>query len=207
MRVIRISPAGFAANSYAVTSDGKDALVVDPAQSRVAAELKKLGLRPVWILLTHAHFDHVGGVDRLKVEGAKLLCSETESSLIGTPADLCEAFGAPSSRFSADGTFSDGETKRLCGLNVTAIFTPGHTSGSTCYLVSEENTGDRVLFTGDTLFAGSVGRTDFPTGDGAALRESLRKLSALPGDMRVLPGHEDETTLETELRENPWMCG
>ena len=63
------------------------------------------------------------------------------------------------------------------------------------------------MFTGDTLFAGSVGRTDFPTGDGAALRESLRKLSALPGDMRVLPGHEDETTLETERRENPWMCG
>ena len=185
MRVIRISPAGFAANSYVVTSDGKDALVVDPAQPRVAAELKKLGLRPVWILLTHAHFDHVGGVDRLKEEGAKLLCSETESSLIGTPADLCEAFGAPPSRFSAD----------------------GHTSGSVCYLVSEENTGDRVLFTGDTLFAGSVGRTDFPTGDGAALRESLRKLSALPGDMRVLSGHEDETTLETERRENPWMCG
>ena len=99
------------------------------------------------------------------------------------------------------------ENPNLCGLNVTAIFTPGHTSGSVCYLVSGENAGDRVLFTGDTLFAGSVGRTDFPTGDGAALRESLRKLSALPGDMRVLPGHEDETTLETELRENPWMCG
>ena len=79
MRVIRISPAGFAANSYVVTSDGKDALVVDPAQPRVASELKKLGLRPVWILLTHAHFDHVGGVDRLKEEGAKLLCSERES--------------------------------------------------------------------------------------------------------------------------------
>lgn len=98
----------------------------------------------------------------------------------------------------------DGETRELCALSVTAIATPGHTAGGMCYLVRGAD-GTGALFTGDTLFAGSIGRTDFPTGDMAALRKSLKRLAALEGDFPVYAGHEEDTTLEEERRTNPFM--
>ncbi len=209
MKIEKIYPKGFAANTYLVTADGKNAVVVDPAQPRIFSLLAERELAPAYVLLTHAHFDHVGGVSALQRAGAKVLCSEEEARLIGTQADLCEEFGAPPSDFHADETFSDGETKSLCGLKVTAISTPGHTAGGMCYLVSEasetEKDGGRALFTGDTLFEGCVGRTDFPTGDTAALRRSLKKLAAIEGDMPVYPGHDEDTTLETERKTNPYL--
>lgn len=208
MKIEKIYPRGFASNSYIVTSDGKNAVVVDPAQPRIEEELSRCGLNPAYVLLTHCHFDHVGGVSLLQSMGAKVLCSEKEAPLIGTEADLCGAFGAPPSDFRADGIFTDGEIKELCGLRVKGILTPGHTSGGMCYLVSdiaEENDGGRVLFTGDTLFSGSFGRTDFPTGDMSALMKSLKKLAALDGDMPVYAGHDEDTTLERERKTNPYM--
>lgn len=209
MKIEKIYPRGFAANTYLVTADGKNAVVVDPAQPRIFSLLAERELTAVYVLLTHAHFDHVGGVSSLQRAGAKVLCSEEEAALIGTQADLCSEFGAPLSDFKADETFSDGETKLLCGLKVTAVSTPGHTAGGMCYLVSDasgaEKDGGRALFTGDTLFEGCVGRTDFPTGDTAALRRSLKKLAAIEGDMPVYPGHDEDTTLETERKTNPYL--
>jgi len=207
MKIEKIYPRGFASNTYIVTSDGKNALVVDPAQPRIKEELFRRGLNPAYVLLTHCHFDHIGGVSVLKETGAKILCSLPESKLIGTEADLCGFFGAASPTFKADDVFSDGETKNLCGISVKAVFTPGHTSGSVCYLLSEidKKDGCRALFTGDTLFCGSIGRTDFPTGDMAELRASLKKLSSLKGDMPVYAGHEEDTTLETERKTNLYM--
>ena len=164
MKIEKIYPKGFAANTYFVTADGKNAVVVDPAQPRIFSLLAERALAPAYVLLTHAHFDHVGGVSALQRAGAKVLCSEEEARLIGTQADLCEEFGAPPSDFHADETFSD-----------------------------------------DTLFEGCVGRTDFPTGDTAALRRSLKKLAAIEGDMPVYPGHDEDTTLETERKTNPYL--
>lgn len=211
MKTEKIYPKGFAANSYILTCDGKNALVVDPAQPRIDEELRKRGLIPAYVLLTHSHFDHVGGVPVLQAAGAKVLCSEKEKALVGTAADLSEAFGAPKARFSVDDTFSDGEEKLLCGMRVKGILTPGHTAGGMCYLVSEageeKNDGGKVLFTGDTLFAGSIGRTDFPTGDFSALSDSLGKLAALPGDYPVYAGHEEDTTLGEERKNNPFFAG
>ena len=204
MKIVTISPRGFGANTYAITTDERTAIVIDPAQPRVLEELKKRGLQAVCVLLTHCHFDHVGGVAALQAEGAKIFCSQQEKPLIGTQADLFSLFGAPREGYTVDETLADGEERTLCGIHVKTIVTPGHTAGSTCYLFTAQD-GEKVLFTGDTLFAGSMGRTDFPTGDLAQMRQSLRKLANLEGDMPVYAGHNDPTTLETERRTNPFV--
>lgn len=204
MNIIRISPRGFGANTYVITQDNKEAIVIDPAQRRVEGEIFKLGLTVKYVLLTHCHFDHVGGVAPLQASGAKVLCSEREQPLVGTGADLFDAFGAPREPFRIDETLCDRETRTLCGVTVQTILTPGHTAGGACYLITDTD-GEKYLFTGDTLFAGSIGRTDFPTGSVGELRNSLRKLAALDGDMAVYPGHEEETSLEQERKTNPFM--
>lgn len=204
MQIITISPRGFGANTYAITADNKRAIVIDPAQSRVEGELIKRGLQATHVLLTHCHFDHVGGVAELQQGGAKVFCSAAEKPLIGTEADLFSAFGAPRVHYTVDETFSDGEEKEINGFKIKMLLTPGHTKGSCCYLFTAKD-GSRCLFTGDTLFNGSIGRTDFPTGDIAQIRESLRKLSALDGELTVYPGHNDETTIEHERRTNPFL--
>ena len=204
MQIITISPRGFGANAYALTEDNKTAIVIDPAQSRVEGELIKRGLTPAYVLLTHCHFDHVGGVAALQASGAKVLCSAEEKKLVGTSADLFDAFGAPRFSYRIDETFSDGEEKELSGIKVKMLLTPGHTAGSACYLVTAKD-GGRYLFTGDTLFCGSIGRTDFPTGSIAQLRASLRKLANLQGDYPIYAGHNEETTLEYERMHNPFL--
>ena len=203
MKIILISPRGFGANTYVLTQDGQNAVVIDPAQNRIESELIKLGLTPQYILLTHCHFDHVGGVAALQAAGAKVLCTEQEKPLVGTQADLFDAFGAPRTPYKIDETLRDNQTRELCGIKFTTLLTAGHTAGSACYLVEAD--GGRYLFTGDTLFAGSIGRTDFPTGNIGRLRESLRRL-ALLDDMPVYAGHEDETTIGRERKTNPFMA-
>lgn len=203
MQIIRISPRGFGANTYVLTSDNKNAIVIDPAQKRIEGELIKLGLKAEYVLLTHCHFDHVGGVKTLQDAGAKVLCSEQEKPLVGTRADLCEAFFAPREYYQIDETLTDNQTRTFCGIKITTLLTPGHTSGSVCYL-AEDNDG-AYLFTGDTLFAGTIGRTDFPTGDITTLKKSLKRLSLLDENLPVYAGHEEETTIGMERKHNPFM--
>ncbi len=204
MQLIVLPPRGFGANTYILAGSNRQAVVIDPAQTRVEAELIRRGLTPKYVLLTHCHFDHVGGVEVLQKSGAKVYCSEKEKTLVGTSADLFDAFGAPRVHFIVDKTLSDNEEIELSGVKVRMLLTPGHTSGSCCYLVTDED-GGRYLFTGDTLFAGSIGRTDFPTGSIADMRNSLARLAALDGDMPVYAGHNEETTLECERKNNPFM--
>lgn len=204
MQIIMLPPRGFGANTYILVGKDDRAIVIDPAQPSVGNALRERGLTPAYVLLTHCHFDHVGGVECLQKSGAKVLCSAKEQPLVGTKADLFDAFGAPRVRYTVDRTLEDNEEIELSGLKLKTLVTPGHTSGSCCYLVTDE-CGKRHLFTGDTLFAGSVGRTDFPTGDGAALQRSLARLAALDGDMPAYAGHNEETTLEYERKNNPFM--
>ncbi len=202
MEIILLSPRGFGANTYLIpTSAGT--LVIDPAQPRVEGELLKRGLQATHVLLTHCHFDHVGGVGGLQQGGARVYCSAEEKELIGTQADLFDFFGAPRIPFTVDETFFDGEEKTLCGLSVKAIWTAGHTKGSCCYLISDGE--QTALFTGDTLFQDSIGRTDFPTGDIGRMRASLKKLCELQGDYPIYAGHNEPTTLERERKENPFL--
>ena len=204
MKIIPISPRGFGANTYAVTTDEKHAIVIDPSASHVKDELAKRGLIATHVLLTHCHFDHVFGVPTLQSAGAKVLCLEEEKPLIGTQADLFELFSAPRISYEIDETFRDNEEKIINGISVKALRTSGHTKGSVCYLFTEKD-GGRYLFTGDTLFAGSIGRTDFPTGNLAQMRASLKRLYELDGDMPIYAGHQEETTLSRERKTNPFF--
>ncbi len=204
MQIIPITDGGFWANSYILTMDGKTAVVIDPSAPKLIAELEKRGLQVTHVLLTHCHFDHVYEVSELQENGAKVLCSVEEKLLVGTPADLAKRFGVPCNPYQVDEVFQDGEEKNIGGIFVKAILTPGHTAGSCCYLVTAKD-GGRYLFTGDTLFKESIGRTDFSTGNSSEMRDSLRKLSVLEGDMPVYAGHGDPTTLERERKNNPFL--
>ncbi len=204
MQIITVYPRDFGANTYILIGEENQAIVIDPAQTRVESELIKHGIQAKYVLLTHCHFDHVGGVAVLQEGGAKVLCSSEERKLVGTDAELFSLIGQPRVPYKIDDTFADGEARVLCGIHVQAILTPGHTLGSCCYLITEKD-GGRYLFTGDTLFAGSIGRTDFPTGNITQMRESLKKLCALDGDMPLYAGHNEETTLEKERKTNPFV--
>ena len=206
MKIITLSPRGFGANTYILTADEKSAIVIDPAQPRIADKLQELGLHAAYVLLTHCHFDHVAGVSVLQQMGAKVLCSDKEKPLVGTDADVFSLFNAPREPFAytVDETLKDGEERNICGLQCKTLVTPGHTAGSACYLFTDEE-GKKYLFTGDTLFAGSMGRTDFPTGSIAQMRASLRRLANLEGDMPIYAGHNEPTTLATERKTNPFV--
>lgn len=201
VEIIKIYPRGFASNSYIVTADGENAVVIDPALPTVASELSRRGLKAKWVLLTHSHFDHIGGVQRLALSGAQVGCGEKEKAAIGTLDSVGAQYGYPPFSLHVDRFFRGGETVELCGVKFKVMETPGHTCGSVCYLLEDE----RVIFSGDTLFEQSIGRTDFPTGDLAQMRESLRTLVALDGDYRLLSGHGDETTLQKEKATNYFL--
>lgn len=199
MQVFKIYPQGFAANSYLLTQDEKTAVVIDPAQPRIADEAKRRGLTVTHVLLTHGHFDHIGGCAALQAEGAKVGCLAKEAPLALGKNNMADYFGGHVPPFSVDFTFGDGDILSLDGMQFLVIATPGHTAGGACFCVGDH------LFTGDTLFAGDIGRSDLPTGSGAQLTESVKKLYALQGDFTVCPGHGEDTTLEYERHNNGWV--
>lgn len=199
IKVYKIRPLGFASNTFAVTADGKSCVLIDCAQPRVLDECKKLQLTPEYVLLTHGHFDHIGGCGALFGAGAQVLCSEEERGLIFSDNNLASAHGLTVDGFRISRTLTDGEKVSLCGMDFTVVATPGHTAGGVCYAVED------CLFTGDTLFCESVGRCDLPTGNARQLVDSVKKLYALDGDYRVYCGHEDDTTLDHERKYNPYV--
>lgn len=202
MKVYKLAPQGFAANTYFVTEDERTAVAVDPAQPRTAEEAEKLGLRVEYVLLTHGHFDHIGGCAGLQQAGAKVGCLKGEEDLAlhhHLGAEL--GYGAMIPPFAIDFTFRDGDMLSLCGVLFEVIATPGHTGGSCCF-----RAGD-ILFSGDTLFRGGVGRTDLPTGSSERLKESLVRLCQLGENFFVRPGHGEDTTFYDEKMRNGWLKG
>ena len=193
-------PAGMLrANSYIVTENGADAVLIDCGGAQPLAFARQKGLNIRSVLLTHGHFDHIAGCAELQAAGAQIGCAEAEKSLITSPANLAAEMGVRIPAFSVDFTFQGGDELDLCGLKFTVLATPGHTPGGVCFLCGDS------LFTGDTLFCESVGRTDFPGGSTLQLRESVKKLLALPGNLTVYPGHDEPTTLEHERMFNPFV--
>lgn len=193
-------PAGMLrANSYIVTENGADAVLIDCGGAQPLAFARQKGLNIRSVLLTHGHFDHIAGCAELQAAGAQIGCAEAEKSLLTSPANLAAEMGVRIPAFSVDFTFQDGDELDLCGLKFTVLATPGHTPGGVCFLCGDS------LFTGDTLFCESVGRTDFPGGSTSQLRESVKKLLALPGNLTVYPGHDEPTTLEHERMFNPFV--
>ena len=207
MKVIKISPFGFGCNQYLVTADGKNAVLFDAGEKDLYRQAEKHGLSVCAVFLTHCHFDHANGVSALQRQGVKVYLSKKECALLGPHAELFELAGVWKEEYTVDEGFENGAEYSLVGLKISCIVTPGHTAGSTTYLVEDEKTGEKVLFTGDTLFLDSVGRTDFPTGDTSVLQNSLQELSHLDGDYPVYAGHGEDTTLERERKYNPFLNG
>ncbi len=196
-------------NVYFLHKEGSaEAVLVDPADhgGALADAMDEQGLHVCAILLTHAHFDHIGGVEELAERtGARVYIGEKETRLIRDPdANLSAAYDNPKT-VHPDVFLKDGEEVMLAGMSFRCIATPGHTEGSCCYYISN-NENAPILLAGDTLFEESVGRTDFPTGSMSALVRSIReKLLPLPEETRVYPGHGGMTTIGHEKKYNPML--
>ena len=180
-------------NCYMVWEDGSDTcILIDPGyEPELLLEQVRLQRKTLEaILLTHGHFDHVGGVKPIAAEtGCKVyICAE----------ELRQPLRYSDGLHYTD-TVAEGDVLHLAGLTLQVLHTPGHTPGCVCYLCGD------TLFSGDTLFAGTCGRTDLPGGDFKAIQASLQRLAALEGDLRVLPGHGMASSLDIERRYNPYM--
>ena len=170
-----------------------DCLIIDPGYEPeiISSYLEEKGLTPEAILLTHCHFDHVGAVKDLAAQyDCKVFLDKKELAM---PPMLTNG-----PLYYTDG-YGDGDTLTLAGIPIQVLETPGHTPGSVCLIMED------TLFSGDTLFAGSCGRTDLPCGDARAMRDSLRRLAALSENYRVCPGHGPSSTLNREKQTNPYL--
>ena len=192
---IETLPLGaYQTNCYIVWGENShDCIVIDPgyAPEQVILEAEDLGKLITAILLTHGHFDHVGGVKGI-------------AERLGCPVYLHEQELSQPEEMTAGPlyytcTYGEGDILQVAGLTLRVLHTPGHTPGSVCLMAED------TIFAGDTLFQNSIGRTDFPGGSFAQMQKSLRRLAALEGDFRLLPGHGPATTLEKERKYNPYM--
>lgn len=197
-------------NTWVISpTPGGPAVVIDapPDPAGIARLLAAHDLTPVALLLTHGHIDHMGGAESVRTLGALTYVHPDDDYLTMDPVGQMRAlFGmvppgdypAPTQRID----LTDGMTVTAAGLSFEVRHTPGHTPGHCCFLLESEG----WLFSGDQLFAGSVGRTDLPGGSWEQLLESMRtRVLDLPDDTRVLPGHGPETTIGRERRTNPFL--
>ena len=198
IKVLRLGQIG--TNCYIFhKTDSTRCGIVDPGDQgeQVADWLNKQGLEPEAVLLTHGHFDHILGIPGLRKAWPDLpvYCHPADIGVGDTTRVFGENF--PTVRSFGNATpYREGDVVQIAGIDVEVLETPGHTPGSVVL-----RAGD-VLFTGDTLFAGSMGRTDLPGGDEGQIMKSLRRLYELEGDYQVLPGHEGQSTLEQERKSN-----
>lgn len=204
MRILRLPVGELQANCYIVFDEEHRAAVIDPGAQAdsILSAVREHGLLVEAILLTHVHYDHMmAAAEVAAATGAPVMAPADDAAALSSPLRNLAALFAPglSVKLTADRLLGDGEEIAVGTLAFRVLHTPGHTPGSSSFLCGD------ALFTGDTLFQGGIGRTDFPGGDSAVLRQSLAALAALPGDYTVLPGHGPDSTLDAERRTNPYM--
>lgn len=202
-KIMRLAVGSYQTNCYIIFDEEKRAIIVDPGDQ--AKDILKVvedeGLKVEKILLTHAHHDHIGALVEVK-EALKVpvYMGEEEVSLLEEGlSNKNMLFNDKNEKFKVDYLVKDKDIIKFNDIDIKVIFTPGHTRGGVCYLI------DNVLLSGDTLFMGSIGRTDFPGGDYNTIMESLNKLVKLPNDTIVLPGHGPETKIALEKVNNPFL--
>ena len=194
LNIKTLALGAYQTNTYLVWEEASDTcVVIDPGYQpdTVLSEAKKLGKDIAAILLTHGHFDHVGGV--------RELVALTDCPVYLNEADLSMPPQMTAGPLYYTHTYGEDDRLELAGLSFKVLHTPGHTPGSICLLC------ENAMFSGDTLFWGSCGRTDLPGGSWATIRKSLLRLASLSGDYDVYPGHGDTTTLDFERKMNPYM--
>lgn len=193
------------ANCYIVSCpETKKAAVIDPGAEgkRIQRWVLEKGYHVEYILLTHGHLDHIGAVDELRdAFGAKVGIHANDANMLTDgQKNLSTYMGSSLEMKPADFLLEDGQTITIGQITITVLTTPGHTLGGVCFLTAEG------LLSGDTLFAGSIGRTDFPGGSLEQLLDGIEeKLMVLPEETRVYPGHGEETTIGREKRANPFL--
>lgn len=200
----------FEENAYLVSLAGAgECIVVDPGlePDRIIAELEAAGLTPAAILNTHGHADHIAGNEAMKEQwpAAPLVIGAGDAwKLTDAVGNLSAGFGMPIVSPPADRTVNEGDVVEFAGIRWTVFDTPGHSGGHVVFVAEELS--PMIVLGGDVLFAGSIGRSDFPDGDHETLLNSIReKLFPLPDDAVVLPGHGPATTVGRERRTNPFL--
>ena len=209
MKIDRFILGDFETNCYVVRVDeaAKDCLVLDPGfdAQQVVDFLVERELNPVAVILTHGHADHIVGVDAVRRQFPKVrvfIHKLDATMLTNSAANLSSLVGRPYMAEPADALLEDGETVEQAGIRLEVLHTPGHTPGGICLYARQEG----LAFVGDTLFADSVGRTDFPGGDmGQLIRGIKSKLLTLPDNTVVYPGHGMRSTIGREKRANPFL--
>ena len=203
---IECIPTGmYEANCLFLWNDPNQVWVVDPGADgdALVKALRKRKLTPCLVLLTHGHFDHIGAVNEIvkAYPGIPVYLSALDAEFAFSPVN--QTYGYPPTERPAtlDTSFGDGDTLSAGGLSARILQTPGHTPGSRCFYFK----ANKVLVTGDTLFCGSCGRTDFPGGSWKEMGESLKRLRQLPDDTVVWCGHGPDTTIAQEKQGNPYF--